>query len=288
VVVSTDPDGASVFVDGQIRGVTPLELNLPAGEHRVRVAKDGYLENSRVVRVTGAAMAPVKVSLTRAQVEEPPADQQGGGGSGKKIALIGLGVVAVGAGVFLATRKSDEAPTVSGVTVTPSGAAVMGATNVTFSAQATDPDGDPITYSWNFGDGASGSGQSASHVYNAAGSFQATVTATAKEKSATGSGNVNVRSLAGRWTGNLVGGGTFNTVVNLAHSSSTLTGNYADQFGSGTVSGRVSDPRAVTFTVSISGFQPFTFTGTVDAAGDRMTGTANGSGFVNASWTLSR
>ena len=290
VAISTDPGGAAVYVDGEARGVTPLQLELTPGEYRVRVAKDGYLENSRVVKVTRQPMAPVKVNLTRAQVDETVPQDEGGGGGSKKALLIGLGVVAVGAGVFLATRKSDEAPTVSGVTVTPTGNAVMGATSVSFSAQASDPDGDPITYSWEFGDGSTGSGQTASHVYSAAGNFQAIVTATAKEKTARGTGNVNVRSLAGRWTGNLIGEfATFNTVVNLAHSGTTLSGNYVDGFGnSGTVTGRVSNPRAVTFTVNVPGFAPFTFTGNADDSGDRITGSANGSGFTNAAWTLSR
>ena len=48
---------------------------------------------------------------------------------------------------------------------------------VVFDASAsTDPDGDPLTFSWNFGDGASASGGSVSHTYNTAGTFNAVVT----------------------------------------------------------------------------------------------------------------
>ena len=49
---------------------------------------------------------------------------------------------------------------------------------VVFTATAGDPDGDPLTYAWNFGDGATKPNGSASegHTYQTAGSFTATVT----------------------------------------------------------------------------------------------------------------
>ena len=49
---------------------------------------------------------------------------------------------------------------------------------VTFSsAGSNDPDGDPITFEWNFGDGtAPGSGPSPQHTYTANGTYVATLT----------------------------------------------------------------------------------------------------------------
>lgn len=55
-----------------------------------------------------------------------------------------------------------------------SGAAPL---TVSFSGSgSTDPNGDTLTYSWNFGDGTTGSGITTSHTYNSAGPYSATLT----------------------------------------------------------------------------------------------------------------
>jgi hypothetical protein len=48
--------------------------------------------------------------------------------------------------------------------------------NIVFQVAASDPDGDSMTYAWNFGDGAIANGSAAQHTYAAAGSYVATVT----------------------------------------------------------------------------------------------------------------
>ena len=72
----------------------------------------------------------------------------------------------------LETFASDAPPTVS-MSVSPSGTVKVGDT-VSFDATgSSDPDGDPLSFAWEFGDGNTASGMSASHTYNSEGTFKA-------------------------------------------------------------------------------------------------------------------
>jgi len=76
--------------------------------------------------------------------------------------------------IVVAPVPGNHPPTAvaSGVPLT--GAAPL---NVAFSGTgSTDPDGDALTYAWDFGDGNSAAGVTTSHVYAAAGSYTATLT----------------------------------------------------------------------------------------------------------------
>jgi hypothetical protein len=77
----------------------------------------------------------------------------------------------------------------------------------------------------------------------------------------------------------------------LTQSGATLSGTYHDQYApytTGPVNGHTSAPRGVTLTVDPACCNPFTLTGTVDDSFSTITGTVNGSGFVNDPWTLRR
>ncbi|MBI2834128.1 MAG: PEGA domain-containing protein, partial [Acidobacteria bacterium] len=63
--VTTDPSGATVLVDGNVRGQSPLKLtDLSPGDYRVTLRKVGYLENSRVVTIREGQAETLDVKLT--------------------------------------------------------------------------------------------------------------------------------------------------------------------------------------------------------------------------------
>ena len=69
----------------------------------------------------------------------------------------------------------NQAPVIiSAASATPNPGVVGQA--VTFSVSALDPDGDALSYSWVFGDGAAGSGSTAFHTYAVKGVYNVTVT----------------------------------------------------------------------------------------------------------------
>ncbi|MBP7868115.1 MAG: PKD domain-containing protein [Acidobacteria bacterium] len=72
---------------------------------------------------------------------------------------------------------TNAAPAFQSVSIPATGA--TGET-LSFSAAAVDPDGDPVTFLWNFGDGSTAQGSPATHAYSAPGSF--TVRVDARDK----------------------------------------------------------------------------------------------------------
>lgn len=51
LAISSDPSGAIVTVDGEVRGETPLQLELEVGEHQVIVSKDGYFDRENLIKI---------------------------------------------------------------------------------------------------------------------------------------------------------------------------------------------------------------------------------------------
>src|SRR5512138_1215759 len=142
--VQSEPAGATVYVDGQLKGATPLAVEgIAAGDHTVRVVKGGFLENSRTVSVpAGGRSLRVALTPTRTparammQVEPEQPAESGGGGGGKKWLFIGLGAAVLtgaGVGVYLATK--GEKASVESVTASQATGIFQGATAVGFSAK---------------------------------------------------------------------------------------------------------------------------------------------------------
>ena len=83
--------------------------------------------------------------------------------------------------VEVADPPGNRAPAVEAAAAPSSGDAPL---DVLLTASGSDPDGDPLTYSWDYGDGGTGEGRTVRHVYASGGAFTATVTAS--DGSATG------------------------------------------------------------------------------------------------------
>jgi PKD repeat protein len=286
--IASDPAGASVYVDGLFVGETPLNLDrLAAGDHRVRVVKNGFLENGRIVNIGAGRTTAVQVKLTPNDNASNAQVTTTGGGS-KKWLWIGLagGGAAAAALVLMNRNKSPNAGTIS---VSPTATGMAGITTYTFRSEgANDPDDDPLTYNWNFGDGTSGTGATVTKVYSAAGSNTVTLTVSDGKESVTAPTlNVTVaRNMAGAWTGGFLSGWEANVTLNLTQNGIAIGGTMT--FSGGLVGpplpltasnvATTSYPTAVTvqanYTVSeFDGGFNARFTGTVDATGNTMTGT---------------
>jgi hypothetical protein len=290
--VESEPAGAAVYVDGAFVGETPLNLaNVAAGDHRVRLQKDGYLENARNISVTAGKASTVRVRLTPGEQTQGSGISSGPPPDRKKWIYIGAaGAGAATAATIVATRNS--APTLTGITATPPGGLVNG-TTIAFSGQALrDPDNDPLTYAWEFGDGGTATSATPSHVYTTIGSFTPKLTVSDGKHTVSASGTVTIKSLTGTWTGVIVGLPGTVTVTGtfvLTQSGTSISGTYSDPFGPGTISGAVSTTSPiVSMTIRQQGFTPFVFTGNPNGSVDAVSGLLNQSGFVNTPITINR
>ena len=80
-------------------------------------------------------------------------------------------------GPNVGTPCPNADPVIASATRTPAGDVTVG-TPVEFTAAATDADGDTLAYAWEFGDGGTATGATASRTYAAAGTYSAKVTVT--------------------------------------------------------------------------------------------------------------
>jgi PKD domain len=210
-------------------------------------------------------------------------------------AVVGsLAVIAAGCGTQ--SEFSPVGPTVGfsagTIAIAPAGA-IVGTWVVLESRLASDPAGNSLSYTWDFGDGDSATGEATSHVYATPGDYYATVTVSSSEGgSAVASLHIPVRSLTARWSGDLNGvpgrSPGRHGRVSITQDGLDLRGTYQDDSRQGVVEGRISDRGTVTFTVTSPGLAPVTFTGTAGPDVVTLVGAANGPDVVDGPWTLAR
>src|SRR2546428_3315433 len=95
---------------------------------------------------------------------------------GRITAVVVVALVTITA-FAIAVRQPNRPPSITDVSVSDD-IAIAGAspTKLLFTAHATDPDGDALSYSWEFGDGGTGSATRESHAYGVPGWYTAVLT----------------------------------------------------------------------------------------------------------------
>jgi PKD repeat protein len=181
----------------------------------------------------------------------------GAGGGLSALAIGGIvGGAAAGTAIAVGAAKGgNKAPAVSGITANPSAALLGTNTPITFSVQASDQDNDQLTYSWDFGDGATSTQQAPSHLYNIPGTFIVKVTVSDAKSSASSQTKATVKTLTGTWRSTPINSffGTVQWVLNLSQSGTSVTGSTPSVAGTtgtftpGTLDGsvRTASPRVM-------------------------------------------
>ncbi len=208
--------------------------------------------------------------------------------------------------IFGCNKKSPTSPTDGGSTPTNNPPTVTATAHPTFgiaqltafafSATTSDPDGDPVTVAWNFGDGGSASGSTATHTYTAGGSMGVVATASDGKGGTTASAPVavTVGSMTGNWSGTVnldfcLSGVTKPVTASLTQTGGSIAGTVTlaqglCSFSPGTAPtdpaepGTIDATGAVRIRVKIPPFTDVYFQGQMDSTGRKITGGLEGSG----------
>jgi hypothetical protein len=208
-------------------------------------------------------------------------------GKGKKVGIAaGIGVAAA-AGVIAAAGggggSSNSPPTDASLDVSPAGPALVGATVLTFTGSARDPDGDPLTYTWSFGDGTpTATGQTATHVFDRPEDFTVVLTvrdpttAMAAGVAASANARITVKGLGACWRD--ADGARLLFITFHTGNQARGSFNNACAVGDTPVQATVGHPRNITMLVATPPSGPArSYTGQMDATLDVLTLTCAGS-----------
>jgi hypothetical protein len=125
---------------------------------------------------------------------------------------------------------------------------VVGGTRFAVKGDATDADGDPLTYTWNWDDGsAHDTGKGASHIFNKEGEFRVELTVTdGRGGKGTAHTTISARKLSGTWR--VENARHFDLSININQNNGPgVFGTMSDGAG---IQGQVRDPYSLTMNVA--------------------------------------
>lgn len=93
IVVTSDPEGADVTLDGEPFGMTPLDKSIIPGDHTIRVSKDGYISVQEQRTFVEGARETLAYELDKVPNRLPKRPWGW--------ASLGVGIAAIGGGVAL-------------------------------------------------------------------------------------------------------------------------------------------------------------------------------------------
>lgn len=101
VVVQSTPTGATVIVDGEPVGETPMTVELTAGDHHIRLEKDGHVAMDRQISLADGVNTKVDLDL-------PIASEKSGKLRPLGWAALGTGAAFVGGGIALLAIDAEQ------------------------------------------------------------------------------------------------------------------------------------------------------------------------------------
>lgn len=151
-------------------------------------------------------------------------------------------------------------------TILPPGTALSHVTRVAFGGGGSDPDGDALAYTWDFGDGTTAEGAGATHIFARPGSFTVTLTASdGHGATARDTRLFEVRALSGNWSGRVCRGGTGGACVAFSGGLTQSGTSFHGSTNSGVkVNGSLANERNITLFFSGRGACPDRLNGKLD------------------------
>ncbi|HTI37754.1 MAG TPA: PKD domain-containing protein [Vicinamibacterales bacterium] len=189
------------------------------------------------------------------------------------------------------TTPTNRAPVINSMDFSPS-FGIMGLTTFLWSANASDPDGDAVSYDWDIaGNPHTGATGAISFSNGGTGTARLTVT-DSHGAAASDTRSFVVGDMTGTWI--VTSGELFGSSFRLTQSPlGTVTGGFTlPGLGNGNTDpaqpGHITAGAALTMRVKLAPFTDFTMNGVMDTTGRRVNGSLQGSGFTGESFTMTK